>query len=90
MINYDESYIKPGIDSIDLVAFDTVANAVCTENAPAFPFEVSINDCKITLNSDGSYDGDSESFILEAEKLTNECNHVIPSIWCIINALKQC
>lgn len=92
MIDYENAWLEGGINSVDIVDFDVVANAISLDTAslsllvpPAFPIKILINDCQIELNADGSHTGDAESFIEAFEK----CEGPDLLMWCVINILKQ-
>lgn len=57
---------------------------------PAFPSDISINDVKIVLNADGSWEGDANAFIEAVETmLVNDYDGVlVVTVWSIVNILK--
>ncbi len=65
--------------------------SMIAEPQPAFPSEVSINDAKLLLHADGSYEGDADKFIAEAKNLriVDGDGILVVAVWCIINSIKK-
>ena len=61
------------------------------EPQPAFPSDISIDDARLRLHADGSYEGDADKFLEAAKtlKISDGDGILVVAVWCIINSIKK-